>query len=497
MEIELKLAIHPRHRARLRNHPLLNQVTPEHHPLLSIYFDTAKFDLMRRGMALRLRRVNNRWIQTLKAETQSVGALTNRPEWEVTVTDGKHPDFSALPPVALDLLAGIKLKRIMPVFTTEFQRTTWQIEDEQTQAEVALDSGKIYTDDASSNICEVEIELKSGNPEFLFDVAIQLLEHAPLQVEPRSKAERGYILVGAVTPVPIKAIQPRLGKNQSVGDVWNAILQAALIQLSANIPGLLENASNTEYLHQLRVALRRLHTGARLAKSLGRPVPDWDQPLRQLMQALNPARDWDVFQQEILPEILTILESPAVNSGIDDAVLVLLQDTIAIVRQQSLAVLRKPTFTRLVLDIGRDLLSATPTEARQQEVKSWAKVILDKRWEKLCKNCHGFAKLNASKRHKARIAAKKLRYVADAFAPIYGKRANHFIAALASLQNELGYTNDRVIGQQLLHTLPKKTASLGFELGRLSGILESSAAQRAHVPAAIWQRLARSKLFWR
>ncbi len=497
MEIELKLALQPRHRAQFRRHPLLNKITPVQHPLLSIYFDTAKFDLMRRGIALRLRRVNNRWVQTLKAETQSVGALTNRPEWEVTVTDGKHPDFSALPPVALDLLAGIKLKRILPVFTTEFQRTTWQIESEQTQAEVALDSGKIHTDDASSNICEVEIELKSGNPEFLFDVAIQLLEHVPLRVEPRSKAERGYILSGAATLVPVKAIQPMIEKNQSVGDVWNAILQAALMQLSANLPGFLENAHDTEYLHQLRVALRRLHTGARLAKSLGRPIPDWDQPLRQLMQALNPARDWDVFQQEILPEILAILESPAVNSGIDDAVLVLLQDTTAIVRQQSLAVLHKPAFTRLVLDIGRDLLSAAPAEARQQEVQTWAKAILDKRWEKLCKSCHGFAKLNASKRHKVRIAAKKLRYIADAFAPIYGKRAHHFIAALSSLQNELGYTNDRVIGQQLLHKLSRKTASLGFGLGRLSGILESSAAQRAHVPADIWQRLARSKLFWR
>ncbi|MER2513291.1 MAG: CHAD domain-containing protein [Nitrosomonas ureae] len=497
MEIELKLALHPRHRTQFRRHPLFNKITPVQHPLLSIYFDTAKFDLMRRGIALRLRYVNNRWIQTLKAETQSVGALTSRPEWEVTVTDGKYPDFSALPPAALDLLNGIKLKRIMPVFTTEFQRTTWQIESEQTQAEVALDSGNIYANDVSSDICEVEIELKSGTPEFLFDVAMQLLERVPLQVEPRSKAERGYILSGAATPAPVKATQPMIEKNQSAGNVWNAILQAALMQLSANIPGFLENAHDTEYLHQLHIALHRLHAGARLAKSLGRAIPDWDQPLRQLMQALNPARDWDVFQQEILPAILTTLESSTVNTGIDDAALVLLQDTAALVRQQSQEVLRKPEFTRLILDIGRGLLSATPAETWQQEVKTWARGILDKRWEKLCKSCHGFAKLNARKRHEARIAAKKLRYAADAFAPIYGKRANHFIAALAAFQNELGYINDRVIGQRLLYELPRKTASLGFELGRLSGILESSAAQHAHVPAAIWQRLARSKLFWR
>ncbi|WP_295626148.1 CYTH and CHAD domain-containing protein [uncultured Nitrosomonas sp.] len=497
MEVELKLALHPRHRARLRRHPLLTAVTPEQHSLLSIYFDTEKFDLMRRGIALRLRHVNNRWIQTLKAESQSVGALTSRPEWEVTVIDGKHPDFSALPPVALDLLAGIKLKRIVPVFTTEFQRTTWLIDSEQAQVEVALDSGNIYAGDASSNICEVEIELKSGAPEFLFDVAIRLLEHVSLHVEPRSKAERGYILNNASTPVPVKAVQPMIEKNQPTKDVWNAILQAALVQLSANVPGFLENSHDTEYLHQLRVALRRLHTGARLAKSLGQAIPDWNRPLRELMQALNPARDWDVFQQETLPEILLILESSTGNIDINDTASALLQNTAALARQQSQALLRKPEFTRLMLDIGRSLLSAAPTEVRQQEVKIWAKAVLDKRWQKLRKSCHGFAKLDANGRHKARIAAKKLRYVADAFAPIYGKRADHFIAVLSALQNELGYTNDLIIGQQLLHKLPKKTVMLGFELGRLSGALEFAAAQRAHSPTAVWRRLARSQLFWR
>ena len=144
MEIELKLALQPRHATRIRRHPLLNASTPRQHALLSIYFDTPKFDLMRRGIALRVRRVNNQWIQTLKAEAQSVGALTSRPEWEMVVADGNHPDFSALPPTALDLLTGIKLKRIAPVFTTEFRRTTWQIGDGAAQAEVALDIGKIF-----------------------------------------------------------------------------------------------------------------------------------------------------------------------------------------------------------------------------------------------------------------------------------------------------------------------------------------------------------------
>ncbi|NBQ71153.1 MAG: inorganic triphosphatase, partial [Nitrosomonadaceae bacterium] len=352
MEIELKLALQPRHATRIRRHPLLNASTPQQHALLSIYFDTPKFDLMRRGIALRVRRVNKQWIQTLKAEAQSVGALTSRPEWEMAVADGSRPDFSALPPMALDLLAGIKLKRIAPVFTTEFRRTTWQIGDGAAQAEVALDTGKIFAAELSRDICEVEIELKSGPAEFLFDIATQLLQQVPLHIEPRSKAERGYILCGAVTPSPVKAIRPDIGQDQPADKAWHAMIQAALVQLSANVPGFLEQAQDIEYLHQLRIALRRLRAGAQLAKSLGQEIPAWEQPLRQLTHALNPARDWDVFHQEILPGIQPILAAQAENTAVSEAALALLYNAAAQARQRAQALLLEPAFTQLMLDIG-------------------------------------------------------------------------------------------------------------------------------------------------
>lgn len=496
MEIELKLALHPRHIARIRRHRLLHKITPQKCPLLSIYFDTQKFDLMRRGIALRVRRMDDRWIQTLKAEAQSVGALSNRPEWEMAITGGNHPDFSALPKEALDLLAGIKLKRIAPVFTTEFERTTWQIGNSAAQAEVALDIGKIYVGESCRDICEVEIELKSGAPAFLFDSATQLLEQVPLYIEARSKAERGYILSGAVIPAPIKAEQAAIHKHQTAGEAWNATMQAALVHLVANMPGFLENAHDTEYLHQLRIALRRLRTGVLLVKSLGLESPDWDQPLRESLHTLNPARDWDVLLQEILPNILIKLGKSPGNTLTQDTTLALMRDVAAQVRQRAQAVLQKPIFTRLVLDIGRSLL-VTPSSAEIGDAKAWAERVLEKRWQKLSKHCHGFARLDASERHLARIVAKKMRYTVEAFAPLYGKRANHFITALAALQDELGSENDMHVGVQLLHALPAKSTTLSFELGRLSGVLEMEAAQQAHLSISVWRRLVRSKLFWR
>ncbi len=497
MEIELKLALQPRHTARLRRHPVLHKIKPEQRLLYSIYFDTPKFDLMRRGIALRVRRVGDQWIQTLKAEAHSVGALSSRPEWEVPVTDGNRPDFSVLPHDALDLLDGIKHKYIAPVFITEFERTTWQVGNNGTQAEVALDTGKIYAGAAYRDICEVEIELKSGVPVFLFDVATRLLEQVPLQVEPRSKAERGYILSGAVNPAPIRAIHPVIHGNQTPGEVWRAIMQAALVQLVSNVPGFLENAQHIEYLHQLRIALRRLQTGVKLAKSLGQALPDWDQPLGGAIYALNSARDWDVFLNDTWPDIFGVLGESAADEPIEDAVPVLMNDVAAQARQRAQALLRQPAFTQLVLDIGRSLLTP-PVGVPDRNTMAWAGMILDKRWHILRQRCHGFAGLNAAQRHRARIAAKKMRYAAEALAPLYSnKRSHRFITALAALQNELGCANDVRVGTQLLRAVPKKTILLGYDLGRIHGALEYKAVRHIGLSDAIWRRLARSRLFWR
>jgi inorganic triphosphatase YgiF len=511
MEIELKLALPPRQAAHIRRHALLQASKPVKRTLHSIYFDTPEFDLMRRGIALRVRRIGFHWVQTLKAEARAVGAMSSRPEWEMAVAGGASPDFAVLPKAALELLKGLDLTRIGPAFVTEFQRTAWQLVDGENQAELALDIGKIQAGEASQPISEVEIELKAGTPGFLFDLAVQLLGAASLQIEPRSKAERGYALCGATTPVPLKSVQPHIHPKQTAEQVWHALMQAALMQLVANVPGFLERAQDIEYLHQLRIALRRLRTGVALAKgspSKGSPsgqlAPPDSSALRATMRELNPARDWDVFLRETLPKTLAALgEAPAAHDVqiTPDDVFALFHEYAAEERQRAQAWIRSPEFTRLVLDLGRSLLPPDETTnhggAKETHARNWAAGILEKRWLTLRKRCRRFARLTPEERHMARIAAKKLRYAADAFAPLFGKRGARFVAALADLQSALGRANDAQVGIRLLNTLPKKNIALSFDLGRIDGALQVEAARHGTISAAIWLRLTQSRLFWR
>jgi inorganic triphosphatase YgiF len=507
MEIELKLALPPRHATRIRRHPLLLEIKPSKRTLHSIYFDTPGFDLMRRGVALRVRRIGYHWVQTLKAEARAVGAMSSRPEWEMAVAGGASPDFAVLPQAALALLDGIDLTQIAPAFVTEFQRTAWLLTRGDDQAELALDIGEIQAGEARQPISEVELELKAGAPNFLFDLATELLTQAALYIEPRSKAERGYALCGAIRPAPTKTVRPNIHPRQQAHEVWNAMMQAALAQLVANLPGFLERGNEIEYLHQLRIALRRLRTGIALAKGkvagLDAQPQSGVDAMRGLMRELNPARDWDVFLHETLPKTLSALgENPAqAPAPGEDSLFELIRESAAHHRLLAQAALRDAVFARLVLDLGRSLLTSAnaPLDATAPDIdaRQWAAAILEKRWLTLRKRCRRFARLSPEERHMARIAAKKLRYAADAFAALYGKRGARFITALADLQNALGQANDAHVGVRLLQSLPRKSIALSFDLGRIQGALQVETTRHAHISAAIWRRLAQSRLFWR
>ena len=499
MEIELKLALDARHAARLRKHPRLAGLSSQRRKLNSVYLDTPDFQLLARRLAFRLRRVGFHWVQTLKAEARAVGALSSRPEWEMAVAGG-GPDFAVLPEAALDRLKGIDLAAIRPVFVTEFQRTTWLIQAGESVMELALDRGEIRAGQgdapARQALSEIEIELKSGPPAALFDLARDLLDAVPLGVEPRSKAERGYHLAGALNPAPVNALDPGLAPDQPAGEAWVRIARAALAQAVANVPGFLAQPEDVaqpddiEYLHQLRVALRRLRASVGLAASLGLARPAWAEPLAALMLRLNPARDWDVFRHETLPA----LERRLADEPLEAALLDRIRAAAVAARQTARQALIGADFTRLVLDLGQALL--TPPAA-ELDAGAWAQRVLDRRWKRLRRLGRHFDAHSPDQRHQLRIAAKKLRYAADALAGVFDADARPFLKRLSRLQNDLGRFNDVVMAHRLLADLGVRQTRLSYDLGRIHGLLLGHADVHDRASARVWQELLHGKRIWR
>ena len=487
-EVELKLSLDPFHAPKLRRHGLLKGVKPVTRHLHSVYLDTPAWDLMKRRIAFRVRKAGSRWVQTLKAESDSVGALTRRPEWEVDLPRGHH-DLSLLPAEALALLKGVNVDLIGPAFATDFRRTAWQVMHGGAEMELALDVGEIQSGPHTLPLCEVEIELKSGPREALFDLAQSLLEQVPMGVEPRSKAARGYTLAGAVGPKPVKAVSPRLDKGMDAGQAWAQLAESALVQLVGNVPGFLSTPQEIEYLHQLRIGLRRLRTMAGLADSVGRANPPWDEGLRAVMADLNGARDWDVLLAEVLPRLEVALEDAPLGAAMKRR---LAGEALA-ARGKAQAAIASPAFTCLVLEIGQDLLDVPPDGGALQP---WAAARLEECWQRVLKRGKGFDRLDAARRHRLRITAKRLRYTADVLGPAFAGD-DKFVAQLARLQNRLGVMQDNVVASRLLASLKSRSKDLLFDAGRLVGVLAGEREGQGQGGGKAWQALARSRPFWR
>src|SRR5258708_39013853 len=106
-EIELTLGLSPEGAAGLRRHGVLAQWRSGRavsRRLVATYFDTPDMDLRDQQVALRVRKVGRRHVQTVKQAPQSNGGLLTRLEDETEVVSAP-PDVS--------LVAHKKLRRML------------------------------------------------------------------------------------------------------------------------------------------------------------------------------------------------------------------------------------------------------------------------------------------------------------------------------------------------------------------------------------------------
>ncbi|HEX4326293.1 MAG TPA: CYTH domain-containing protein [Burkholderiales bacterium] len=207
-EVEIKLKC-PRNKVEaFLEHPMLHALDgharPERHRMINIYYDTPDLLLRQSKVALRLRRIDNTWVQTLKAPGKRQGGLSSRKEWEMPVK-GEALELELFKGSDADLVIEALRKHglessLVPQFRVDFQRLQWMLRPfPRTQpmfrSEVVLDRGEIVANGHREPVSEVEIELKHGHIKELRRVAAMLMRDVGLTEETSSKARRGYALL--------------------------------------------------------------------------------------------------------------------------------------------------------------------------------------------------------------------------------------------------------------------------------------------------------------
>jgi inorganic triphosphatase YgiF len=445
-EIELKLDLTPQTARRLPAHPLLAALRPRRQHLLNTYYDTPDLALHARRVALRFRKKGWQWLLTVKSAEPASGGLALRSEWETPAHPG-HFDFAHVDAPALRLFLEAATPGLQPVFTTDFRRTTWEVPFGESVIEMAVDRGSIEGGGRKTPICEIELELLDGRIADLFALTRALQDDLDLRPAIASKAERGYALFLGEAPAPFKAKTAAIDESMSPVAAFRAIALGCLEHFQRNERGLAAGDTDPEYVHQARVALRRLRSALKLFAPALPPdfVAAYGQAWQSLAGALGDARNWDVFVTETLPPLVAAFpEHPDTRR--------LQREGTRRARHARKAVahlVALPDYPRVIIEFTAALYALA--DLLPDSLADFATRRLKGRARQARRLALRLDELTPAERHCLRISFKKLRYAVEFFAPLLPpKPLKRYLAALSRLQDELGLLNDHVTALTLL-----------------------------------------------
>jgi inorganic triphosphatase YgiF len=450
-EIELKLQLSPKAARKLCGHPLLEGIPSQKQHLLNTYFDTPTLELHARRVAVRFRKKGWQWLCTVKSAEPASGGLAMRSEWETPATPGTF-DFSHVDADDFRNFLEQRSERFEPIFTTDFHRQIWHVPYGESQIELAIDRGQIESRGLHTSICEIELELLSGKVEDIFGLTRRLQDDIDLNPAIASKAERGYKLFLDEPLSPFKARLVAIDASQTPIEAFRNIALGCLEQFQRNEPGLLAGGE-PEFIHQARVALRRLRSAIKLFAPVLPPefVAAYGQTWQTLAGALGDARNWDVFLEETLPPIAAAFPDHKDVKRLRKAA----QARAKSARKSVIGLLAVREYPRLLLEFTAAIYTLGDT--LPIPLDDFARQQIDGHIKKARKLATKHAELSLTERHKMRIAFKKLRYTLEFFAPLLPpKRLKPYLATLAKLQNELGLINDHVTAETLIREALKE-----------------------------------------
>ena len=316
-------------------------------------------------------------------------------------------------------------------------------------------------------------------------------------------------LLNPPTPAVVKAAALVLSPQLSAGQGFQHIASNCLAQIRGNAAGV-ELGSDPESVHQMRVGLRRLRSALGLfAGSVRCPVALQAQ-LAWLGSALGSARDWEVLAGSTLMS--------AVNACPDQAAFAqLLQAAQAQARRQrqkAAHAVASVRYAHLLLALDGWISGAAwgelPIPAAEQALQAplagFAARILARCHAKLHKRGRQQGSKAAPsipttgsdaarKRHRLRIAAKKVRYASEFFQSLYpAGQMRAYLNALTGLQDVLGALNDAAVAAGLLRQLAHSHPELAYSAGCVQGYLAAGAQRDVRKLGRLWRQFSRMKL---
>ena len=401
---------------------------------------------------------------------------------------------SDLPPGTLReaLAAVVDVRALLPVADVRAQsRTLALLDDEQkTVVRAVVEELSVMRRGRRPRLLEPRLRLLAVRG---YDGALERVQHVLEQRFGLRPAARPLldeaIIVSGATPSGVSSKVEIELVAQERGDVAaSVVLLRLLAVVEANLPGALGDI-DTEFLHDLRVAVRRSRAVQRELRGVFPPaeLAHFRAQFRWLQRATGTTRDIDVY---VLEFDQFRLQLPEAARGDLDPLLTVLQQRRAGARRAMVRALRSERARSLLRDWGEFLValesggvSGGPDASRSIADVAGARIAKVYR-----RMVHMGQVIDADSPpdayHDLRKQGKELRYLLELFAaPLYpASVVKPLIKVLKSLQDVLGRHQDREIQVTMLRSFGDDVAAQpnGSEglmaMGRLIERLEEQEA---------------------
>ena len=463
----------------------LTAVPLERRQYQTAYVDTPDLRLARWGCSLR-HRGGEGW--TLKLPSGSDGPMLVRGEYAFE-GDAGRPPAAALWIVAA-YLRGAETRAVARLKTVR-QPVRLDAADGTPVAEMVLDEVSVLEGGRLvERFREIEVEVSpSTSPETLEVILSELRSAGAVPTDPIPKYSRA---LGTRAWLPPEVVVGDVGPLATAGQLVRHAIAASADRYLRQEPGV-RLGEDPEAVHQTRVATRRLRSDLRTFAPLLEDAwaGELVEKLRWLGGLLGGARDADVLHARLRKRAESLPEDDRPAGAKLAEELTADQHQARIQLLAGLGEDRYLTVVQALVDAAR---SPRLLPESHQPADSVVPRLLGRPWRRLRKQVRALEDPPADEAlHEVRIGAKRVRYAAEAVAPVLGRKASRFARAAADLQEVLGEHHDAVVTGRLLRERSSGAPSeLAFAAGELAG-LERAAADRARAEwRATWKRLRKA-----
>ena len=430
--------------------------------LTSVYYDTPDLRLARARITLRHRTEGKKSAWQLKLPLDS-----GRREVEMP---GKA---SAPPRPILDLLfIHLQGEAVRPVTTLRTRRSGIRVGGSK-GAEVVLDEVAVLKQSSEVLIFrEVEIERLDSDAALVASLEKTLRKAGATDHDGRPKMFRALDLPAPRRPEPPDSRDP-------AGVHLRYILGRQLDTILSRDPGV-RLGGESEDVHQMRVATRRMRSMLRAARPLLKA--EWVTPLREklgwLGRQLGEARDLDVqiayFKSQ--SEKVKQPDRLAFERFIHH-----LEEKRSKAHRRLVSNLRRPRYVALI-----NRLIPAVREPAMMPSDVTLPDLAEKAFRKLRKAVKGLDDSTSDATwHGVRIQAKRARYAAELSEWCSGRAAARFIEKIKLIQDQLGDIQDAVIAEAHLRRFTSKKRGKHFPF--LAGqMVERQRQRRRHAKQALF-----------